>query len=78
VVGTPDPVRVENVKAFIVLRDQYRGKVTDGEIIAWAKENMAAYRYPRVVEFVDQLPKSGTGKILWRELQQMEKEKVGR
>jgi len=78
VVGTPDPVRVENVKAFIVLRDQYRGKVTDGEIIAWAKENMAAYRYPRIVQFVDQLPKSGTGKILWRELQQMEKEKVGR
>ena len=78
VVGTPDPVRVENVKAFIVLRDQYRGKVTDGEIIAWAKENMAAYRYPRVVEFVDQLPKSGTGKILWKELQQMEKEKACR
>jgi fatty-acyl-CoA synthase len=78
VVGTPDPVRVENVKAFIILRDEYRGKVTEEEIISWSKENMAAYRYPRIVEFVDQLPKSGTGKIQWKELQTMEKERVAR
>lgn len=78
VVGTPDPVRVENVKAFVIPRDEYRGKVTEEDIIGWAKENMAAYRYPRIVEFVDQLPKSGTGKIQWKELQQLEKERVAR
>ncbi|MFP4000269.1 MAG: AMP-binding protein, partial [Desulfobacterales bacterium] len=77
VVGVPDPVRVENVKAFIVPGDEYKGKITEEEIIAWAKQNMAAYRYPRMVEFVESLPKSGTGKIQWRQLQQKEKEKAG-
>lgn len=78
VVGVPDPVRVENVKAFVVLRKEYEGKVTGEEFIAWAKEKMAAYRYPRIIEFVAALPKSGTGKIQWRQLQQMEKERVVR
>lgn len=73
VVGVPDPVRVENVKAFIVLRDDCRGKTEEKEIIDWAKQNMAAYRYPRIIEFVDSLPKSGTGKIQWRQLQEKEK-----
>jgi fatty-acyl-CoA synthase len=76
VVGVPDPVRVENVKAFIVLKDEYRAKTGEEEIIGWAKGRMAAYRYPRIVEFVDALPKSGTGKIQWRLLQQAEKEKA--
>lgn len=78
VVGVADPVRVENVKAFVVLRQEYRGKITEEDFINWAKENMAAYRYPRIVEFVSQLPKSGTGKIQWKELQQMEKERIAR
>ncbi|MFW5909069.1 MAG: long-chain-fatty-acid--CoA ligase [Desulfosalsimonas sp.] len=77
VVGVPDPVRVENVKAFVVLNDEYKDKVKEEDIIEWAKQNMAAYRYPRMVEFVDSLPKSGTGKIQWRQLQQREKEKAG-
>ncbi|MFW6334707.1 MAG: AMP-binding enzyme, partial [Desulfosalsimonas sp.] len=77
VVGVPDPVRVENVKAFIVLNNKYRDKITEQDIIDWAKQNMAAYRYPRLVEFVESLPKSGTGKIQWRQLQEKEKEKAG-
>lgn len=76
VVGVPDPVRVENVKAFVVLSSEYEGKTTEQEIIDWAKQNMAAYRYPRMVEFVDSLPKSGTGKIQWRQLQEKEKQKA--
>ncbi|MFP3981092.1 MAG: long-chain-fatty-acid--CoA ligase [Desulfobacterales bacterium] len=76
VVGVPDPVRVENVKAFIVLSDDSKGKITEKDIIDWAKQNMAAYRYPRLVEFVDALPKSGTGKIQWRQLQQQERQKA--
>lgn len=75
VVGVPDPVRVENVKAFVVLNQNYKDSVTEEEIIEWARQNMAAYRYPRIVEFTDSLPKSGTGKVQWRQLQQMEKEK---
>jgi len=73
VVGVPDPVRGENVKAYIVLKDGYKDKVTAEDIIKWSKENMAAYKYPRIVEFVKDLPKTASGKILWRVLQDMEK-----
>lgn len=72
VVATPDERRGENVKAYVVLREAYRGKVTPEEIIEWSKGQMAAYKYPRVVELVDALPKSGSGKILWRVLQDRE------
>jgi fatty-acyl-CoA synthase len=74
VVGVPDPVRVENVKAFIVRRPGHEG-VTAEEIIEWAKGQMAAYKYPRMVQFVDALPKSGAGKIQWRKLQEQERAK---
>lgn len=74
VVGVPDPERIENVKAYIVPRPEFKDKVTAQEIIDWSKQQMAAYKYPRLVELVEALPKSGAGKILWRELQQREKE----
>lgn len=66
VIGIPDPVRGESVKAFIVPKPEYKGKITEEEIIAWAKEKMAAYKYPRAVEFRDSLPATGTGKVLRR------------
>jgi fatty-acyl-CoA synthase len=72
VVGARDPYRGETVKALIVLRAASRGQVSEQDIIAWSRECMAAYKYPRVVEFVDSLPKSPVGKILWRELQERE------
>lgn len=72
VVGVPDSYRGETVKAIIVLQSARRHTLTEGHIIQWARERMAAYKYPRVVEFVDVLPKSPTGKILWRELQTRE------
>jgi len=72
IIGTKDAYRGETVKAVIVLREAARGKTTADEIIDWAKDNMAAYKYPRVVEFVDALPKSGTGKVMWRALQEAE------
>jgi fatty-acyl-CoA synthase len=77
VVGVPHPVRVETVKAFVVPAAEYRGRISEQDIIDWAGQQMAAYRYPRVVEFVKELPKSGTGKIQWRQLQQKEREKAG-
>jgi long-chain acyl-CoA synthetase len=66
VIGVPDSYRGEAPKAFIVLKAEYKGKVNEGEIIEWSKENMAAYKRPHVIEFCDELPKSAAGKILRR------------
>jgi fatty-acyl-CoA synthase len=76
VIGVPDERSGEAVKAVIVLREGEEGNLSAEDIIGWARERMAAYKYPRRVEFVDSLPKSGTGKILWRVLQEQEQEKV--
>jgi fatty-acyl-CoA synthase len=75
IIGKPDPRRGETVKAVVVLKTEARGKVTAEELTSWSRENMAAYKVPRSWEFVDSLPKSATGKILWRVLQ--EKERLG-
>ena len=70
VVGVADAYRGENVKALLVLRE---GAALDNEAFsAWARERMAAYKVPRVVECVPSLPKSPVGKILWREVQDRE------
>ncbi|MFA8437443.1 long-chain fatty acid--CoA ligase [Pueribacillus sp. YX66] len=74
VIGTPDPKRGETVKAFIILREDSKGSVTAEDIIEWSKTQMSAYKYPRIVEFVDELPMSGSGKILWRKLQEREEQ----
>ena len=73
VIAAYDPKRGETVKAVVVLRESWRGKVGEQEIVDWARENMAAYKSPRIVQFVDALPKSSTGKLQWRELQEREK-----
>lgn len=70
VIGVPDARRGETVKAIVVLKPPYRGQVHEKDVIAWAHEHMAAYKSPRIVEFVDALPKSGSGKIMWRQLQE--------
>jgi long-chain acyl-CoA synthetase len=72
VIGVPDSYRGESPKAFIVLKPEYRGKVKEEEIVGWSKENMAAYKRPRIVEFREELPKSGAGKILKRILAEEE------
>jgi fatty-acyl-CoA synthase len=72
VISAVDAYRGETVKALIVLRPQFKDKVSAEEIISWARESMAAYKVPRMVEFVELLPKSGTGKIMWRLLQEQE------
>ncbi|MGC5323920.1 AMP-binding protein [Brevibacillus sp. SYSU BS000544] len=66
VVGVPDPYRGEEIKAYIVRKEG--SEVTKQEIVAWAKEHMADYKYPRIIEFRDELPKTGSGKILRRVL----------
>lgn len=69
-IGIPDPVRGESVKAFVVLKPNQKGKVTEAEMVEWAKEKMAAYKYPRVIEFIDQLPATSSGKVLRRLLKE--------
>jgi long-chain acyl-CoA synthetase len=64
--GIPDARRGEVVKAVVVLKPEYRGKVKDEDLMEWAKEKMSHYKVPKVWEIRDSLPASGTGKILRR------------
>lgn len=66
VVGVPDESHGEEVKAFVIRKPG--ATLTEDELIAWSKEQMAAYKYPRLIEFRDTLPMTATGKILKREL----------
>ncbi len=66
VVGVPHHSHGEEVKAFVVRAPG--ATVTEAELITWCKQTMAAYKYPRIVEFRDTLPMTATGKILKREL----------
>ncbi|HSV36487.1 MAG TPA: long-chain-fatty-acid--CoA ligase [Ramlibacter sp.] len=70
IIAVPDGKQGEAVKALVVLKPEHRGEVREQDIIAWSRERMAVYKAPRIVEFMEALPKSGTGKILWRELQE--------
>jgi fatty-acyl-CoA synthase len=70
IVSAPDERRGETVKACVVLKDERAAAVTGEDLIAWCRQHMAAYKVPRLVEFVSALPRSGTGKIQWRELQE--------
>jgi fatty-acyl-CoA synthase len=73
VVGARDAYRGETVKAFVVLKAG--NCVTKDEIVQWAREKMAAFKVPRLVEFVDELPRTATGKVFWRKLQEEENRK---
>ena len=72
IISTPDSYRGESVKAVVVLRSTHKDLVTEQGIVDWCRENMAVYKVPRVVQFVDALPKSGAGKVMWRTLQEAE------
>ncbi len=66
VVGVPHDSHGEEIKAFVILKDG--ASVTEDELVAWGKEQMAGYKYPRIIEFRDEFPMTSTGKILKREL----------
>ena len=76
IIGAHDAYRGETVKAVVVLRAEARGKAVEQDITDWAREHMAAYKVPKIVEFVDALPKSGSGKVMWRQLQELERAKA--
>jgi long-chain acyl-CoA synthetase len=66
VLGVPHDSHGEEVKAFVILNEG--ASITEEDLIAWSKENMAAYKYPRIVELRADLPMTATGKILKKEL----------
>ena len=70
--GIPDPETGEIIKCWVVLRPEYKGKITEEELINWCKENMTHYKVPRLIEFRDDLPKSLVGKVMRRELQEQD------
>jgi len=73
-IGIPHEYRGETVKAFIVAR---KGEtLTEDEVSNYCKKNLAAYKVPKIIEFIDELPKSAVGKILRRKLKEMEAAKI--
>jgi len=74
VIGVADAYRGENVKALIVRRTSHLA-LTEEDVIGWCREQMSAYKVPRIVQFVETLPKGASGKILWRQLQDAERKR---
>ena len=74
IIAARDAYRGETVKAVVVLRAEAKAATAAEDIINWARDNMAAYKAPKIVQFVDSLPKSGSGKVMWRLLQDQEAE----
>ncbi len=72
VIAAPDARLGETVKAVVVLKPEHRAGVSAEDIVDWTHGEMAAYKAPRRIEFVDALPRSGAGKIQWRALQEKE------
>jgi long-chain acyl-CoA synthetase len=70
VAGLPDPEAGEIIKAWVVLRSEFKGKITPDEMLAWAKANFTHYKAPRYIDFIDELPKTLVGKVLRRVLQE--------
>lgn len=72
IIGVPDPEAGQNIKAFISLKPNYQGKVTNEDLLNWCKDNISPFKYPRIIEIVPELPKSVIGKILKRELRKQD------
>lgn len=72
VVGVPDPEVGENIKAYVSLKPEYQGKISEDDLREWCKANISAFKYPRIIEIIPELPKSVVGKILRRELRTKE------
>jgi fatty-acyl-CoA synthase len=72
IIAAKDSYRGETVKAIVVLKDD--AHLSADDLIEWSREQMAAYKVPRLVAFVDALPKSATGKVMWRQLQEAEQQ----
>jgi fatty-acyl-CoA synthase len=72
IIASPDARKGETVKVVVVLREEFLGKVSGEEILSWSRSQMAAYKAPRLIEFSDALPRTASGKLMWRALQERE------
>jgi len=73
VIGVPHPEGTgETIKAYVSIKEDYQGKITKEDLMEWCKANISPYKYPRIIEIIEELPKTLIGKILRRELRQME------
>jgi fatty-acyl-CoA synthase len=72
IIASPDARRGETVKAVVVLKPDFAGRLSGEEILSWARSQMAAYKAPRLIEFSDALPRTASGKLMWRALQEKE------
>jgi fatty-acyl-CoA synthase len=70
IIASPDERRGETVKLVAVLKEDQA--LEEQELVAWARTQMAAYKVPRKVEFIDALPRTASGKLMWRALQEKE------
>jgi fatty-acyl-CoA synthase len=71
VIGTTDSYRGETVKAVVVRKTAFND-LTEQDIIDWTRTQLSAYKVPRIIEFVEALPKNASGKVMWRQLQEAE------
>jgi len=72
-IGVPDPYRGETVKSFVVVKPGE--SLTEEEIVNYCRDRLAAYKVPKKIEFLESLPKSAIGKILRREIKEMDRKK---
>ncbi|MBN9593748.1 MAG: long-chain fatty acid--CoA ligase [Afipia sp.] len=75
IISSKDSYRGETVKAVVVVKQSHAG-IKENEIIDWCRAQVSSYKVPRVVKFVDALPKSASGKVMWRALQELESQEV--
>jgi long-chain acyl-CoA synthetase len=70
VVGVPDPAVGQQIKAYVVLQSEARGKISEEEVTEFCRQNLARYKVPQIIEFRGELPKTDVGKISRRELRE--------
>ncbi len=78
VVGVPDAYRGETPKAFVSLKEEYKGKISREDFLQFCRKHLAAYKIPSDIEFLDEVPKTASGKVLRRVMREQELKKAGK